>query len=84
MIPMSEAHLRAILREWVTHYNCARPHSQLGPGVPDPPREPACVSKSGPRHWSVSGALVRAKSVLGGLHHEYMLVATPANVQSMP
>jgi len=78
MIPMSEAHLRSILKEWVTHYNGARPHSQLGPGVPDPPREPACVPKSGPRHRLVSGALVRAKSVLGGLHHEYSLATMPA------
>ena len=34
MLPMSEAHLRSILREWVTHYNGGRPHSALGPGVP--------------------------------------------------
>ncbi len=31
MIPISEAHLRSILREWVTHYNGGRPHSALGP-----------------------------------------------------
>ena len=37
MIPISEAHLRLILREWVAHYNGGRPHSALGPGVPDPP-----------------------------------------------
>src|SRR6478736_6639803 len=36
MIPMSEAHLRSILREWVAHYNGGRPHSVLGPGVPGP------------------------------------------------
>jgi transposase InsO family protein len=29
MIPMSEIHLRSILREWVTHYNRGRPHSAL-------------------------------------------------------
>ena len=33
MIPMSEAHLRSILREWATHYNQRRPHSALGPGA---------------------------------------------------
>jgi transposase InsO family protein len=33
MIPMSEGHLRSILREWVVHYNRGRPHSKLGPGV---------------------------------------------------
>src|SRR3954452_20746221 len=37
MIPASEQHVRAILREWVRHSNRGRPHSSLGPGVPDPP-----------------------------------------------
>ena len=45
MIPLSEAHLRSILREWVTHYNRGRPHSALGPGVPDPPQRVAAVQK---------------------------------------
>jgi transposase InsO family protein len=36
-IPLSESHLRSILKEWVAHYNGARPHSALGPGIPDPP-----------------------------------------------
>ena len=38
MIPLSEAHLRSILKSWVEHYNRGRPHSMLGLGVPDPPR----------------------------------------------
>jgi hypothetical protein len=37
IIPLSEAHLRSILKSWVEHYNRGRPHSSLGPGVPDPP-----------------------------------------------
>jgi 3-hydroxyisobutyrate dehydrogenase-like beta-hydroxyacid dehydrogenase len=37
MIPLSELHLRSILTEWVAHYDRGRPHSRLGPGVPDPP-----------------------------------------------
>src|SRR5216683_3586480 len=37
VIPLSEAHLRLVLKEWVTHYNRGRPHSVLGPGLPDPP-----------------------------------------------
>jgi len=73
MIPMSEAHLRSILREWVGHYNGGRPHSALGPGVPGPPAGSASTSKAEPRCRWTSGALVRAKSVLGGLHHEYSL-----------
>ena len=71
MIPMSEAHLRAILREWVTHYNRGRPHSALGPGVPDPPEPVAVLPNSKSRHWLAVGAFVRVQSVLSGLHHEY-------------
>jgi transposase InsO family protein len=75
MIPMSEGHLRTILKEWVTHYNKGRPHSALGPGVPDPPQLTTVFPKSKPRHRLTAGALVRVRSVLGGLHHEYSLVA---------
>ena len=41
LIPMSEAHLRTILRSWAGHYNRGRPHMSLGPGVPDPPSSSA-------------------------------------------
>jgi transposase InsO family protein len=37
VIPLTEQHLRVILREWIAHYNRGRPHSSLGPGLPDPP-----------------------------------------------
>ena len=37
LIPLSESHLRSILKSWIPHYNTARPHMALGPGVPDPP-----------------------------------------------
>src|SRR5438046_122382 len=73
MIPLSEAHLRSILKSWVEHYNRGRPHSVLGPGVPDPSRAAAVVPRSQNRHRLVAGALVLAKSVLGGLHHEYSI-----------
>ena len=73
LIPLSEAHLRAILKRWVTHYNSGRPHSALGPGVPDPPENQEVIPKPETRHRLAVGALVLAKSVLGGLHHEYSL-----------
>jgi transposase InsO family protein len=79
MIPMSEAHLRSILREWVTHYNRERPHSALGPGVPDPPTNPRRIPRSESRHRLPASALVLARSVLGGLHHEYSFAATPTS-----
>ena len=73
MIPLSEGHLRTILKSWVAHYNRGRPHSALGPGVPGPPREAAEIPKSESRHRLVAGVLVRVESVLRGLHHEYSL-----------
>jgi transposase InsO family protein len=67
LIPLSESHLRSILRSWVGHYNRGRPHMALGPGVP--------VVRSAPpltRHRIGERLGVRARSVLGGLHHEYL------------
>ena len=78
MIPVSEVHLRSILREWVTHYNRGRPHSALGPGVPDPPTKPRRIPRQECRHRLPAGAFVLAKSVLGSLHHEYSIAATRA------
>jgi transposase InsO family protein len=73
MIPLSEAHFRATLRERVRHYNAGRPHKSLGPGVHDPPKVASMVPKSETRHRLAAGAVVRAKLVLGGAHHEYAL-----------
>jgi transposase InsO family protein len=73
MIPVSEAHLRATLREWVRHYNAGRPHKSLGPGLPDPPKVASVVPTSESRHRMAAGAVVLTKLVLGGLHHEYSL-----------
>lgn len=78
LIPLSEAHLRVILKTWVAHYNGGRPHSRLGPGVPDPPKVLLSVRPSDSRHWLGEGIAVRSESVLGGLHHEYFLVPAVA------
>jgi len=78
MVPVSEPHLRSILKCWVTHYNRGRPHSSLGPGVPDPPPKRAVLPRSKLRHRLAADALVMAKSVLGGLHHEYWIATSPA------
>jgi putative transposase len=37
IIPLNEQHLQKTLRSWLPHYNRGRPHSSLGPGLPDPP-----------------------------------------------
>ena len=73
MIPLSESHLRSLLRTWIQHYNRGRPHMSLGPGIPDPPA--ATAPQSASRHRRGGSYSVRANPVLGGLHHEYCLVA---------
>jgi putative transposase len=78
LIPISEAHLRSILKSWADHYNRGRPHSSLGPGVPEPTKVLASVRNSEARHRLGEGVLVLSKSVLGGLHHEYSCAPTIA------
>ena len=71
MIPISESHLRTILREWVGHDNHARPHMALGPGIPDPPAVSTSTQHLKPLTCSRDTTKVRARPVLGGLHYEY-------------
>lgn len=52
--------------------NCGRPHSALGPGVPDPPVN-LPVPLSPARHRLDNFRSVHANPILGGLHHEYSL-----------
>jgi len=76
MIPMSERHVRAILREWVRHYNSGRPHASLGPGIPGRPVG-ASVGFSPDRRLP-TGYRVTATPILGGLHREYGLAREAA------
>jgi transposase InsO family protein len=71
MIPFSERHLRRVLQEWTAHYNRGRPHTSLGPGIPDPPSEG--ISEQSHRHHLPIDHRVTSTSILGGLHHEYGL-----------
>jgi putative transposase len=71
LIPLNERHLRRILKERVAHYNKGRPHSSLGPGIPEPTAGGAVKRLSANR---VPGDhRVLAEPILGGLHHEYRL-----------
>ena len=71
-IPLNERHLRRVTREWTAHYNHARLHKSLGPGIPAPP--PGLpVRRQIHRHEDSEGFLIKKKSILGGLHHEYRL-----------
>ena len=78
LIPLSESHLRSILKSWIPHYNRARPHMALGPGVPDPPTATHHNFNSRSRHRLREDVVVRVNAVLGGLHHEYFLAPTVA------
>ncbi len=78
VIPLSEAHIRVVLKAWVTHYNRGRPHSLLGPGVPDPPYGSATMQKRVSRHRLGEGVVVLSRSVLNGLHHEYLIASVTA------
>jgi transposase InsO family protein len=71
LIPINERHLRRIVGEFVTYYNRGRPHSALGPGIPEPPQARAPAGPS--RHKLPAGYRVASRPVLGGLHHEYRL-----------
>ncbi len=71
LIPINERHLRRILAEFTVHYNRGRPHSSLGPGIPEPNQD--SVPASGHRHKLPVGYRVKSTPVLSGLHHEYSL-----------
>ncbi|HET8644354.1 MAG TPA: integrase core domain-containing protein, partial [Vicinamibacteria bacterium] len=62
LIPLDERHLRTILAEYVEYYNTERPHRSLGLEPPLSRNQPM----SGP---------IRARPVLGGLHHVYRRAA---------
>ena len=61
IIVINERHLRYVLREFVRHYNAARPHQTLELDVPEP--------GAGPRS-ELHGSII-SRPVLGGLTHEY-------------
>jgi len=71
LIPLNARHLKAVLQEWVTHYNQGRPHSSLGPGLPEPRANNYTVQDHG--HHLPRNQKVVNRAILGGLHHEYSL-----------
>ena len=62
VIPLHEAHLRTLLAQFADYYNSERPHRTLHLETPRPAAR------------SATGA-VRARPVLGGLHHAYARAA---------
>ena len=47
LIPLHERHLRRILQEWFGHDNRGRPHTSLGPGLPEPSPDRGGQNRSG-------------------------------------
>ena len=67
LLILSEAHLRRILREYVTYFNNDRPHQGLQQRVP--------TANEGMTSMLADTDLVQAAPVLGGLHHTYRRAA---------
>jgi transposase InsO family protein len=74
MMLFNEGHVRRILRQWVAHDNRGRPHTSLGPGIPDAP-DLAPVPSG---HRIRDGHRVVTTSILGRLHHDYRLESRAA------
>ena len=62
---LGERHLRAVLTEYQTRYNTARPHQGIGQSVPDERDAPRATM------IDVNSERIRRKPVLGGLINEY-------------
>jgi len=71
-IPLSECHLRRLLKAWVPHYNASRPHMALGPGIPQP-LSSLPVPLQAHRHRLPKHLSVVSYQILSGLHHTYEL-----------
>ncbi len=64
---VSEAHLRRVLKEYMTYFNRSRPHQGINQRVPEREEPSGGVVRT-------NGTIV-AFPVLGGLHHAYRRVA---------
>jgi len=71
LIPFNERHLRFVLEAWIAHFNSARPHMSLSPGIPSGLLAPVPYNEH--RHRIPDDNEIRRVAVLGGLHHEYRL-----------
>jgi len=71
MIPLNEGHVRQILKGWLAHYNHGRPHSSLGPGIPESlgPN----IERQTQHHRIPDDHRITKTPILSGLHHEYRL-----------
>jgi putative transposase len=66
MLILGERHLRAVLAEYQTHYNMARPHQGIAQRVPDGEPDAPRATVTG-----IDAQQIRRKPVLGGLINGY-------------
>ena len=66
MLILGPRHLERVLRVFIEHYNCERPHRALGRCPPDSVGRDARPVSDGPMH---------RRDRLGGLLHEYYRAA---------
>ena len=64
LLILNKQHLRIVLAEYVAYYNADRPHRSLA-------LEPPLPASRSP----VTTGAIRARPVLGGLHHVYQRAA---------
>ncbi len=69
MLILGRRHLEDVLAEYVEHYNSLRPHRSLAQ------RAPATLDMTAALIGDVDLARVRRTDRLGGLIHEYRMVA---------
>jgi putative transposase len=69
LLNVNENHLRQVLTEYLLHYNTARPHRALGQLAP------AQADTEPPEPINLAEHRIRRKQILGGLTHEYQIVA---------
>jgi putative transposase len=70
MLILGEGHLRAVLAEYLAHYNTARPHQGIAQRVPDDEPDAPRATVTG-----IDTQQIRRKPVLGGLINEYTRAA---------
>ena len=69
VLVIGERHLRAVLSEYVEHYNSGRSHQGYDMSLRAPDDSPDIVPLAAPAHG------IRRKPVLGGLINEYQPAA---------
>jgi transposase InsO family protein len=79
LLVVNERHLERILRSYARHYNGHRPYKRISQKIPAPegavPLLVVPTPDSRPRHHRQHPTLIHRHDRLGGLIHEYQLVA---------